>query len=130
MVTSNIKVTVVMNDNNVNSGVCTQNLLAMRDTLDTLGGKWKLQILHYLTENEGEKNTFKKIERGIYGISAKMLSKELKELVQNQLISREVISGKPVTVEYTITEYGKTTNEITKTLVKWGTKHRERILGK
>lgn len=111
------------------SGVCSQHLLAMRDTLETLGGKWKLQILHYLAENEADKNTFKKIERGIGGISAKMLSKELKELEQNQLVSRKVVPGKPITVEYAITDYGKTTGDITQKLVEWGVSHRKRLLG-
>lgn len=118
-----------MDNNNTNSVTCTQNLLAMRDTLDVLGGKWKLQILHYLTENKSESNTFKKIERGLNGISAKMLSKELKELELNQLISRKVIPGRPVMVEYAITDYGQTTNEITNKLVEWGTQHRKRLLG-
>lgn len=109
---------------------CSNSLLAIRDTLETLGGKWKLQILHYLIAHENETNTFKKIERGLNGISAKMLSKELKELVQNQLVSRKVNEGKPSTVEYTITEYGKSTDEITQELVEWGINHRKRILGK
>lgn len=109
---------------------CSNSLLAIRDTLETLGGKWKLQILHYLIAHESETNTFKKIERGINGISAKMLSKELKELTGNQLVSRKVNTGKPTTVEYAITEYGKSTDEITRELVEWGINHRKRILGK
>ena len=43
---------------------CTENLLAMRDTLDILGGKWKLLILHYLITRESQTNTFKKIQIG------------------------------------------------------------------
>lgn len=128
VVTSNIKVTIGMNNNDTTSAACSQNLLAMRDTLEVLGGKWKLQILHYLTINENDKNTFKKIERGINGISAKMLSKELKELEQNQLVTRKVIMGKPVTVEYAITEYGKSTENITQKLVEWGINHRKHLL--
>lgn len=116
------------NKNNPDASACTLNLLAIRDTLDILGGKWKLQILHYLAVNEREKNTFKKMERGIAGISAKMLSKELKELEVNQLVDRAVVSGKPVTVEYSITEYGKTTKTISEALVSWGINHRKRIL--
>lgn len=118
-----------MDKEDIKPVTCTQNLLAMRDTLDVLGGKWKLQILHYLTENKNESNTFKKIERGLNGISAKMLSKELKELEQNQLISRKVIPGRPIMVEYAITDYGQTTKEITNKLVEWGTQHRKRLLG-
>lgn len=118
-----------MNNMHLNSPSCSENLLAMRDTLEILGGKWKLQILHYLTEHEDEKNTFKKIERGIHGISAKMLSKELKELEANELVTRTPVRTKPITVEYSITEYGKSTEEITKVLVKWGSEHRKKILG-
>lgn len=107
---------------------CTENLLAMRDTLDILSGKWKLLILHYLITREGTNNTFKKMERDIEGISAKMLSKELKDLEVNNLVKREVKNTKPITVEYSITEYGKSTSTIISVLVDWGKKHRVNIL--
>lgn len=116
-----------MRNKETDSPSCSENLLAIRDTLELLGGKWKLQILHYLSVNEEDKNTFKKIERGIHGISAKMLSKELKELEVNKLITRKVIPSKPITVEYSITDYGRTTEEITNILAKWGSKHRQKI---
>lgn len=107
---------------------CTQNLLAMRDTLDILGGKWKLLILHYLIFREEEQNTFKKIERDIEGISAKMLSKELKDLENNFLVKRQVNDTKPITVSYSVTEYGKTAKDIIFPLVSWGTKHRNMMI--
>jgi DNA-binding HxlR family transcriptional regulator len=107
---------------------CTANLLAMTDTLDILGGKWKLLILHYLILRENEINTFKKIEKDLNGISAKVLSKELKDLEAHRLISREVQETKPVTVAYVITEYGKTTNDLINTLVEWGRNHRIQLL--
>ncbi len=129
-VTSNINVTIMNENNDSLPLACTENLMAMRDTIDILGGKWKLQILHYLAVKESEKNTFKKIERGILGISAKMLSKELKDLEMNQLITRTVVPTKPVTVEYAITEYGKTAKDITDKLVEWGINHRKHLLGK
>lgn len=107
---------------------CTGNLLAMTDTLDILGGKWKLLILHYLMLREDTTNTFKKIERDIVGISAKVLSKELKDLEANQLVKREEQNTKPISVAYSITEYGKTTKEIIDVLVEWGQNHRIKIL--
>ncbi len=103
---------------------CTADILSMADTFDILGGKWKLYILHYLLVRDGEVNTFKKMEKDITGISAKMLSKELKLLEVNKLVHREVMNTKPVTVQYSITEYGKTTNEVIRALVDWGSKHR------
>lgn len=107
---------------------CTANLLAMTDTLDLLGGKWKLLILHYLLLRENEMNTFKKIERDLVGISAKVLSKELKDLEIHQLVNREVQNTKPITVAYSITDYGKTTNELIEKLVEWGKNHRIKLL--
>lgn len=107
---------------------CTANLLAMRDTLDILGGKWKLLILHYLMVRENDNNTFKKIEKDLNGISAKVLSKELKDLETHQLITREEQKTKPITVAYTITDYGKSTKEVIDQLVKWGATHRIKLL--
>ena len=62
------------------------------------------------------------------GISAKVLSKELKDLEAHRLISREVQETKPVTVAYAITKYGKTTNDLINILVEWGRNHRIQLL--
>ena len=109
---------------------CTANLLAMRDTIETLGGKWKLLILHYLMTRKESSNTFKKIEKDIPGISAKMLSKELKDLEVNGLVSRKVLDTKPIKVEYSITEYGLSTKPLIDLLVSWGQIHRLRVTTK
>ncbi|WP_313386562.1 helix-turn-helix domain-containing protein [Chishuiella sp.] len=106
---------------------CTEELFAMRDSLDVLGGKWKLMILRYLTNRVGQEIHFKKLQRGIEGISAKMLSKELKDLEINLLITRTIQDTKPITVTYAVTEYGKTVLPVTETLVKWGLSHRQEI---
>lgn len=66
----------------------------MTDTLDLLDGKWKLLILHYLMLREDIYNTFKKIERDLDGISAKVLSKELKDLEFHQLVKRKRTKNK------------------------------------
>lgn len=106
---------------------CTEELFAMRDSLDVLGGKWKLMILRYLTNRTDQQIHFKKLERGIEGISAKMLSKELKELEMNLLITRTIQDTKPITVTYAVTEYGKSVLPVTEMLVNWGLLHREKI---
>ncbi|MGG5210004.1 winged helix-turn-helix transcriptional regulator [Chryseobacterium sp. MIQD13] len=106
---------------------CTEELFAMRDSLDVLGGKWKLMILRYLTNRTDQQIHFKKLQRGIDGISAKMLSKELKELEVNLLITRTIQDTKPITVTYAVTEYGKSVLPVTETLVNWGIIHREKI---
>ena len=106
---------------------CTNDIMALQDSLDILGGKWKLLILHYLIVRNEETNTFKKIEKDIDGISAKMLSKELKTLEANELVTRTVMNTKPITVQYSITEYGKQSQSVITALVQWGKEHRTQL---
>jgi DNA-binding HxlR family transcriptional regulator len=106
---------------------CEQELAAIRDSLEILGGKWKLRIMRHLNNHIGEKNTFKKIQREIEGISAKMLSKELQDLEINLLVCRTVMNTKPITVNYAITEYGLSVFPVTETLVDWGLNHRQKV---
>ena len=107
---------------------CSEELMAMRDSLDVLGGKWKLMILRFLTNRTHQIIHFKKMQREIEGISAKMLSKELKELETNLLISRTEQKTQTIMVVYAITEYGKSVLPVTETLVQWGLNHREKII--
>lgn len=106
---------------------CTKMLLPVKDALDILSGKWKLQII--LSLSFGKKR-FKQIQREIPGLTPKMLSKELKELEINELAERRVYDTLPVTVEYELTPYGKTLKPLIGELHKWGTKHRKRIIAK
>jgi DNA-binding HxlR family transcriptional regulator len=112
---------------NAGEAQCSKMLLPVRDALDILNGKWKIPIIIALTF--GTKR-FKELEREIHGITAKMLSKELKELEINQLVKRTVYDTTPVTVEYSLTEYGKSLRKVIKALRDWGAKHRMRIIAK
>lgn len=104
---------------------CTKRLLPVKDALDVLSGKWKLQII--LSLSFGKKR-FKQIQREIPGLTPKMLSKELKDLEMNELAERQVYDTLPVSVEYQLTPYGKTLKPLIKELHIWGTKHRKRII--
>jgi DNA-binding HxlR family transcriptional regulator len=105
-------------------GECKKNLLPVRDALDILSGKWKLPIIIALTF---EKKHFKEMQREIEHITPKMLSKELKELEMNQLVKRTVYDTLPVTVEYTLTPYGKSLYKVIEELRIWGQQHRKRL---
>jgi DNA-binding HxlR family transcriptional regulator len=107
---------------------CVGDILALQDALDVLGGKWRLRILHYLLIRKQETNTFKKIEKDVVGISAKVLSKELKELEFNGLVHREVMDSKPVTVRYSITPYGEEIKSVLSAFVNWGARHRQKMV--
>jgi DNA-binding HxlR family transcriptional regulator len=104
---------------------CQKAYLPIRDTLDLVGGKWKLPITHALTNGPLR---FKELQREIGGVTARMLSKELKELEMNELVKREVFATAPVTVEYSLTEYGKSLKPVVMALYNWGHAHRKRII--
>jgi DNA-binding HxlR family transcriptional regulator len=59
-----------------------------------------------------------------------MLSKELRELEINELVKRTVYDTLPVIVEYSMTPYGKTLENLIEELQTWGLQHRKRILKK
>jgi DNA-binding HxlR family transcriptional regulator len=80
--------------------------------------------------NDKSSNLFLQIRRNIKGISAKMLSKELRDLEINGLVKRTVHDTRPVTVEYAISEHGKTLIPVMQVLIRWGSKHRKFIKSK
>ncbi|MEJ8819275.1 winged helix-turn-helix transcriptional regulator [Lacibacter sp. H407] len=106
---------------------CVQYIRPVRDVLDLINGKWKLPILIALSF--GNKR-FKELERDVEGITPRMLSKELKDLESNQLITRTVYDTMPVTVEYSLTSYGKTLDDVIAALRDWGKKHRSRLFAR
>lgn len=105
---------------------CTLHLRSMSDTLELIGGKWKLLILTLLAT--GSPMRFGALERALGSITPRMLSKELKELAQNELVERRVRPTTPVTVEYSLTEYGRTLEAVVTALGDWGKTHRRRIM--
>ncbi|SHL90888.1 winged helix-turn-helix transcriptional regulator [Mucilaginibacter sp. OK098] len=116
-----------MDNTDERDAICEKELAAIRDSLEILGGKWKLRIMRHLNNHIDQINTFKKIQREIEGISAKMLSKELQELEINLLVTRTVRDTRPITVSYAITKYGLSVFPVTESLVEWGLNHREQI---
>ncbi|WP_076380694.1 winged helix-turn-helix transcriptional regulator [Filimonas lacunae] len=104
---------------------CNNVHSAIQDTLYVVNGKWKLVILSVLV-NGGTKR-FGELSRES-GISPRILSKELHELEMNQLVSRRVCDTKPVTVEYTATEYAGTLKEVIDAMIRWGQNHKRKIL--
>lgn len=100
-------------------------MLPIRDALEVFSGKWKIPIITAL--NFYEACGFKELERIVEGITPKMLSKELKFLEENMLITRNVESTRPVKIKYSITAYGKTCDSVMRELYRWGLEHRRKF---
>lgn len=104
-----------------------QFVLAVNDTMNVLSGKWKLPIISSLLYG---KKRFKELEREIPKITPRMLSKELKDLENNGVLTRRVYDTTPVTVEYELTPSGKCFTKVLDVMVDWGLQHRKTMLGR
>lgn len=115
-----------MSDNECQIGH-KKEIMAVHDAMDVLSGKWKISIISSICYYNQRR--FSDILIDVNGISNKMLSKELKELEMNKLITRTVLDTQPISVQYQLTEYGKTLKTIINDLTDWGIKHRKVIIG-
>ncbi|MCZ8285830.1 MAG: helix-turn-helix domain-containing protein [Bacteroidia bacterium] len=106
---------------------CTGALLPIRDALDVISGKWKLQIIISISSGN---HRFREIERSIPKLTSKVLAKELKDLEEHEMIKRTVYDDSPVLVEYTLLPYAETLEDVIKALNAWGLSHRRKIKAK
>lgn len=104
-----------------------KEMMAVQDSMDVLNGKWKIAVISSICYYN--KRRFSDILNDVVGISNKMLSKELKELEFNKLIRRTVLETQPITVQYELTQHGKTLQTIIQNLTEWGINHRKEIIG-
>jgi len=109
---------------------CTKDdeLLAAKDTIAILSGKWKIQLI--TTLSCGGALQFMEILRILNGIGTKMLAKELQDLEANLLVKRSVMETRPVTVKYELTPHGHTLERIINEMRIWGRAHRKEVIGK
>lgn len=104
---------------------CTKQLNGVEDAIYVIGGKWKLRIIIAL--NNGH-TRFNDLQRTIKGISARVLSNELKQLELNGLVKRTVQPDQfPVIIAYQATEYATTLKDVVSSLAEWGENHRKKI---
>ncbi|ETT52714.1 winged helix-turn-helix transcriptional regulator [Paenibacillus polymyxa] len=94
--------------------------------LELVGGKWRILILHQLIS--GKKRT-SELRRAIPGITQKVLTQQLRELEKNEIIHRIIHPQIPPKVEYELTEYGLTLQDIIDRICLWGENHLDRVYG-
>ena len=86
-------------------------------SLGVIGGKWKPLIIANLDRS---KKRFGQLDASIMGISRKVLTTQLNELVNDKLVVRTAFSETPPRVEYSLTEKGKELIPIFQGIAKWG----------
>ena len=86
-----------------------------------LDGKWKSIILWHLLEDDVLK--FNELRKKIPNVTQKMLTRQLRELEEDQLILRKVYAFVPPKVEYRLSTLGTSLAPILVALKQWGDKN-------
>ena len=93
-------------------------------TLEVIGGKWKGVILYHLLQ---DKKRFNELRKLMPKVTQRMLTKQLRDLESDQIITRTVFPEVPPKVEYEITEFGKSLGPVILLLQQWGSDYLETI---
>lgn len=92
---------------------------AVTCAMAVIGRKWHPVIVHRLLGHDALR--FNELGEEIGGITNKMLSQSLGDLEEKDLVDREIVSEKPVAVEYSLTERGRSLEPVIESLEEWGT---------
>ena len=90
-------------------------------TMTVIGNKWRAIILWHITKSQPIR--YGQLKKSIPNISHKILSQELKNLENDNLIDRIAYPTIPPKVEYMLTERGKTLENVLTELCLWGKKY-------
>lgn len=96
----------------------------MELTLLLISNKWKILIIRDLLE--GTKR-FSELKKSITNISQKVLTSNLREMEENELLTRKVYPEVPPRVEYTLTDIGYSLKPLLDDMDKWGTWYRNEV---
>ncbi|MGM7698496.1 winged helix-turn-helix transcriptional regulator [Microbacterium sp. A84] len=91
-----------------------------RELLDQVLDKWSLLILDRLCE---QPRRFNELRRVIPAISQKSLTTALRRLERNGMVTRVVIDTRPIAVEYRISDFGQTLQDLVDSLLLWTSTH-------
>ncbi|GGX88066.1 winged helix-turn-helix transcriptional regulator [Streptomyces hiroshimensis] len=100
----------------------TPEYCAIETAMEVLGGRWKLAILKQLLTGTLR---FSELKRALPRITQRMLTRQLRELEADGLITRTVYREVPPRVEYALTEAGRSLDAIADQLDTWGRWYRD-----
>ena len=92
--------------------------------LAAIGGKWKLIIVYWLAESPKH---FAALRQAMPDISQKVLTQQLRELVNDGIVQRQPTGAIPAPVEYSLTDYGRSLLPLVEDIRRWGRAHMERL---
>jgi DNA-binding HxlR family transcriptional regulator len=86
-------------------------------TMEIIGGKWKLLILHLINNDI---RRFGKMSMMLKDISKQMLTTQLRELEHDGIIERVIYPEIPPRVEYSLSPKGKSLLPVVEAMKNWG----------
>jgi len=96
----------------------------VRDVINQIAGKWSTLLLQALAEKPYR---FGELRRLVPDISQRMLTQTLRDLQRDGYIEREVFPTKPPSVEYRMTDLGRSLFEPLSKVLQWATENHESV---
>jgi DNA-binding HxlR family transcriptional regulator len=87
-------------------------------TLSVISGKWKVVIIWHLGQNGSHR--FNELQKLFPKITHKILSNQLKELIEDGIVHRKAYPEVPPKVEYSLTDVGESLLPIVEMMYEWG----------
>ncbi len=88
----------------------------LETTIEVIGGRWKCPIIHQLIDSPMR---FSELQRAIPEASQRMLTKHLRELERDGVISREIFAEVPPRTEYSLTQIGASLEPVLSAMANW-----------
>lgn len=95
-----------------------QDICPLTVAQNVIAGRWKVVILWHLSQREVIR--FNELQRLLPGISKGILTRQLRELEEDELVHREVYKEVPPKVEYSLTDQGKRFIPVLEAMKVWG----------
>ena len=89
--------------------------------MSVIEGRWKGTIICMLYMDGTLR--FSELQKKIGEITSRILSKQLKELESDGMVTRTVVPDGKVKVEYSLTDKGRSIIPVLTSLAEWGAKH-------
>ena len=105
----------------------TQLTCPVQRTIALMGDKWK--ILVFIALSDGSRR-FGQIQRALDGVTAKVLTRQLRDLERDGFLMRTVFAEVPPRVEYELTELGRSFLPIVEQLKDWSAKHSDELMAR
>ncbi|MFJ3040254.1 winged helix-turn-helix transcriptional regulator [Streptomyces tendae] len=106
------------------ASIPAEHMAFVRQVLDRVGDKWSMLIIAVLGNGPLR---YTDLQRQIPGISQRMLTHTLRQLVEDGLVTRTAYAEVPPRVEYALAPLGRGLHEIVTQLIGWAADHHEEI---